>query len=109
MRARALASLISALAQITANFFFGSFLDWQRFTLDQRARFSYMFIMALFGGTWIWGAVVQHDYEIVAPALDWVDNGFGRGWAFYILMQVNLYVLSSSLFLSSSIAFRDNC
>lgn len=52
---------------------------------------------------------MQHDYEIVAPALDWVDNGFGRGWAFYILMQVNLYVLSSSLFLSSSIAFRDNC
>lgn len=52
---------------------------------------------------------MQHDYEIAAPALDWVDNGFGRGWAFYILMQVNLYVLSSSLFLSSSIAFRDNC
>ncbi|OJJ62914.1 hypothetical protein ASPSYDRAFT_55656 [Aspergillus sydowii CBS 593.65] len=89
VRARALASLISALAQITANFFFGSFLDWRRFTLNQRARFSYIFIMALFGGTWIWGAVVQHDYEVHTPALDWVDKGFGRGWAFYILMQVN--------------------
>lgn len=99
MRARALASLISALAQITANFFFGSFLDWRRFTLNQRARFSYIFIMALFGGTWIWGAVVQHDYEVHTPALDWVDKGFGRGWAFYILMQVNLYVLCFLLLL----------
>ncbi|KAL4873981.1 hypothetical protein BDV12DRAFT_205394 [Aspergillus spectabilis] len=89
VRARALASLISALAQITANFFFGTFLDWQQFTLNQRARYSYIFIMALFGGTWIWGAVVQHDYGLNAPNLDWADNGFGRGWAFYILMQVD--------------------
>ncbi|KAL4960104.1 major facilitator superfamily domain-containing protein [Aspergillus stella-maris] len=89
VRARALASLISALAQITANFFFGTFLDWQRFILNQRARFSYIFIMALFGGTWIWGAVVQHGYEIHTPTLDWSNSGFGRGWAFYIMMQVN--------------------
>ncbi|CAI7602262.1 unnamed protein product [Penicillium bialowiezense] len=89
VRARALASLIAALGQITANIFFGSFLDWNRFTLNQRARYSYIFIMALFGGTWIWGTVVQHGYEMHAPKLDWVDSGFGRGWAFYIMMQVN--------------------
>ncbi|KAL4938456.1 hypothetical protein BDV06DRAFT_231876 [Aspergillus oleicola] len=89
VRARALASLISALAQITANFFFGTCLDWQRYTLNQRARYSYIFIMALFGGTWIWGTVIQHGYEIQPPTLDWADSGFGRGWAFYIMMQVN--------------------
>ncbi|KAJ5330182.1 hypothetical protein N7452_010572 [Penicillium brevicompactum] len=71
VRARALASLIAALGQITANLFFGSFLDWNRFTLNQRAP------------------VVQHGYEIHAPKLDWADPGFGRGWAFYIMMQVN--------------------
>lgn len=90
VRSRALASLVSALAQITANLFFGSFLDWRRFTLNQRARYSYIFIMALFGGTWVWGAVVQSGYEINTPALDWDDNGFGRGWGLYILLQVNL-------------------
>ncbi|KAL4925264.1 uncharacterized protein BDV17DRAFT_294661 [Aspergillus undulatus] len=90
VRARALASLVSALAQITANFFFGTFLDWKRFTLTQRPRYSYIFIMALFGGTWIWGAVVQHDNELNVPTLDWVDSGFGRGWVFYIMIQVNL-------------------
>ncbi|KAL2837096.1 major facilitator superfamily domain-containing protein [Aspergillus pseudodeflectus] len=89
VRARALASLISALGQITANFFFGTFLDWQRLTLNQRARYSYIFMMALFGGTWIWGTVIQHEYGLTPPKLDWADSGFGRGWAFYILMQVN--------------------
>ncbi|KAL3440268.1 major facilitator superfamily domain-containing protein [Aspergillus insuetus] len=89
VRARALASLISALGQITANFFFGTFLDWQRLTLNQRARYSYIFMMALFGGTWIWGTVIQHEYGLNPPHLDWADSGFGRGWAFYILMQVN--------------------
>lgn len=79
------------MSQIIANIFFGSFLDWQRFSLNQRARYSYIFMMAVFGGTWVWGTVVQHGYEINAPALDWVDSGFGRGWGFYIMMQVNLY------------------
>lgn len=90
VRARALASLVSALGQITANIFFGSFLDWKRFTLNERARCSYIGMMALFGGTWIWGAVIQHDYEANKPSLDWADSGFGRGWAFYIFLQINL-------------------
>ena len=90
VRSRALASLVSALAQITANLFFGSFLDWQRFTLNQRAKYSYIFIMTLFGAVWVWAAVVQSGYEKNTPALDWVDQGFGRGWALYVFLQVNL-------------------
>ncbi|GKT74208.1 DUF895 domain membrane protein [Colletotrichum tofieldiae] len=45
--------------------------------------------MALFGGTWVWATIIQHEYGLKAPALDWVDTGFGRGWALYILLQVN--------------------
>ncbi|KAF4910592.1 UNC93-like protein [Colletotrichum fructicola] len=89
VRSRALASLVSALAQITANFFFGHFLDWTRFTINQRARFAYFGMMALFGATWIWATVIQREYGQRAPALDWADHGFGRGWALYILLQVN--------------------
>ncbi|KAF3799700.1 UNC93-like protein [Colletotrichum gloeosporioides] len=89
VRSRALASLVSALAQITANFFFGHFLDWTRFTINQRARFAYFGMMALFGGTWIWATVIQREYGKRAPALDWADHGFGRGWALYIVLQVN--------------------
>ncbi|VUC28103.1 unnamed protein product [Clonostachys rosea] len=89
VRSRALASLVSALAQIAANILFGSFLDWKRFSLRQRAIIAYVFMMALFGGTWVWGAVVQHEYGLHKPALDWDDAGFGRGWALYIILQVN--------------------
>ncbi|TQN66385.1 UNC93-like protein, partial [Colletotrichum shisoi] len=89
VRSRALASLVSALAQITANFFFGHFLDWTRLTVNQRARFAYIGMMALFGGTWVWATIIQREYGLNAPALDWVDDGFGRGWALYILLQVN--------------------
>lgn len=81
---------MSALAQITANFIFGNFLDWKRLTINQRARFAYFGIMALFGGTWVWAIVIQQEYGLKAPAIDWVDSGFGRGWALYILLQVNL-------------------
>ncbi|KAL2207087.1 hypothetical protein CC79DRAFT_1383177 [Sarocladium strictum] len=89
VRSRALASLVSALSQITANLFFGSFLDWKRFTLNQRAKYSYIFIMTLFGATWVWATMIQREYGKKAPALDWVDDGFGRGWALYIFLQVN--------------------
>ncbi|OHX00035.1 DUF895 domain-containing membrane protein [Colletotrichum incanum] len=89
VRSRALASLVSALAQITANFFFGHFLDWTRFSINQRARIAYVGMMALFGGTWVWATIIQHEYGLKSPALDWVDTGFGRGWALYILLQVN--------------------
>ncbi|KAF9019647.1 hypothetical protein BDZ89DRAFT_1139200 [Hymenopellis radicata] len=89
VRSRALASLVSAFSQITANFFFGTFLDWRRFTINERARYSYIFMMTLAGGSWIWATVVQVGYTRNKPSFDWVDGGFGRGWALYIIMQVN--------------------
>ncbi|KAI8309392.1 hypothetical protein K4K61_001723 [Colletotrichum sp. SAR11_59] len=89
IRARALASLVSALAQIAGTAALGSFLDWKRVSLTTRARVSYAFLMALIGGCWIWGTVVQADYARHKPSLDWDDAGFGRGWALYIMWQVN--------------------
>ncbi|WYZ35841.1 hypothetical protein EsH8_X_000488 [Colletotrichum jinshuiense] len=89
IRSRALASLVSALAQIAGTAMLGSFLDWKRFSLTTRARVSYVFLMALIGGCWVWGAVVQAEYVKHKPSLDWDEAGFGRGWALYIMWQVN--------------------
>jgi len=89
VRARALASLVSALAQIIMSLLMGAFLDWNHFSLNQRARIAYIGMMVLIGGTWIWALVVQRGYQQHKPALDWVDDGFGRGWALAIFMQVN--------------------
>ncbi|KAH6677129.1 major facilitator superfamily domain-containing protein [Halenospora varia] len=89
VRARALASLVSALAQIAATLLFGSFLDYRRLSLRTRAISSYIFMMSLIGACWIWGTVIQVEYSKHKPALDWDDGGFGRGWALYIFWQVN--------------------
>ncbi|KAH7024774.1 major facilitator superfamily domain-containing protein [Microdochium trichocladiopsis] len=89
VRARALASLISAVAQVVSTLLFGAFLDWRALSLNKRARYGYIFMMALIGGTWAWGTVVQRDYHLHKPSLDWSDDGFDRGWALYVFWQIN--------------------
>ncbi|KAI8958342.1 MFS general substrate transporter [Daldinia sp. FL1419] len=89
VRSRALASLVSAIAQVVTTLMFGAFLDWTRVSLNRRARYGYAAMMALIGGCWIWGVVVQNQYTHHKPALDWDDAGFGNGWALYIFWQIN--------------------
>ncbi|KAH9894625.1 MFS general substrate transporter [Xylariomycetidae sp. FL2044] len=89
VRSRALASLVSAIAQVVSTLIIGAFLDWTRFDLNKRARYAYIAMMALIGGCWVWGTIVQHNYQHHKPALDWDDAGFGKGWALYIFWQIN--------------------
>ncbi|KAF7557797.1 hypothetical protein G7Z17_g407 [Cylindrodendrum hubeiense] len=89
VRARALASLVAALAQIIASLLLGTFLDWAKFSVNARATGSFIAMMALIGGCWIWGTIIQREYTANPGGLDWVDDGFGRGWGLYILWQVN--------------------
>ncbi|KAI2776768.1 MFS general substrate transporter [Daldinia loculata] len=70
VRSRALASLVSAIAQVVTTLAFGAFLDWTGVSLNKRARYGYIVMMILI-------------------ALDWDDGGFGRGWALYIFWQIN--------------------
>lgn len=67
----------------------GTFLDWTRLSLNSRAKYAYSIMMALIGGCWIWGVIIQREYGNKPPGLDWDDSGFGRGWALYILWQMN--------------------
>lgn len=88
VRSRALASLITALAQVLATLFMGTFLDLKRFTLNQRARYGFFGMITLSGGVWVWAMIIQHKYHHAPPALDWGDDGFGEGWALYVFQQV---------------------
>jgi hypothetical protein len=88
VRARALASLVTALAQVVATALMGSFLDYKRLSINQRARFGFLGMMVMSGGVWVWAVVIQHKYHNNPPALDWVDEGFGEGWALYVFQQV---------------------
>jgi hypothetical protein len=87
-RSRALASLITALAQILATALLGTFLDYNRLTITQRARIGFLSIMVLSGGIWTWAIVIQHKYQLTNPALDWADSAFGEGWSLYVFQQV---------------------
>lgn len=89
VRSRALASLVSALAQVVTTLVFGAFLDWTNLSSNRRARYGYLFMMSLIGGCWAWGTVVQIGYSQQKPSLDWDDAGFGRGWALYIFWSIN--------------------
>ncbi|KAF2680761.1 hypothetical protein K458DRAFT_344517 [Lentithecium fluviatile CBS 122367] len=88
VRSRALASLVTALAQILATAIMGTFLDWKRFSLNARARYGFIGMMALSGGVWIWALVIQSKYQKNKPALDWADSAFGEGWGLYVFQQV---------------------
>lgn len=88
VRSRALASLITALAQVLATAMMGTFLDLKRLSINQRAKGGFLVMMVLSGGVWVWAVVIQHRYHHDKPALDWVDDGFGAGWALYVFQQV---------------------
>ena len=57
VRSRALASLVTALAQVAATMLMGTFLDWKKISLNKRAQCGFLFMMTLGGGTWIWAVV----------------------------------------------------
>jgi hypothetical protein len=98
VRSRALASLVSAIVQILGNLVTGIFLDWRSLNMNQRARYAFIAIMALTGGTWIYAAVIQHQYSNLNPKLDWADAGWARGWFLYILIQLNFALIYNYLF-----------
>jgi MFS family permease len=88
VRARALASFLSAITGTIACIFFGMFLDSKKFTVKTRIRVGFLFSCGLFTLMWIWVMVIQHDYQNSPPkGLDWTSPGFGRGFGMYIMMQ----------------------
>lgn len=88
VRSRALASLVTALAQVLSTAIMGSFLDYKKLSINARARYGFLGMMVMSGGVWIWAIIIQHRYQIHKPALDWTDGAFGSGWALYVFQQV---------------------
>ncbi|KAF8075059.1 major facilitator superfamily domain-containing protein [Lyophyllum atratum] len=88
VRARALASFLSAITGIIATTLLGYFLDSQRLPLNARARYGGIFVMVVFSGMLIWALIVQHQYSGNNPGkLDWLSPGFGRGFGLYIMLN----------------------
>lgn len=104
VRARALGSFLSGIVALIAGNILGAFLDYTRIRLKVRARAAFITILGLQGVWWIWATVLVTDFRHSRPTYDWVDAGFGKGFALFIFwvagFQLNylyLYVFSWSL------------
>lgn len=88
VRARALGSFLSGIVAIIGGNVLGAFLDRKKIATRTRARWSFIVILTLQGAWWIWGTIIVTDYHRTKPVLDWVDAGFGRGFAWFLFMVV---------------------
>ncbi|GAA6051581.1 hypothetical protein JCM3770_003482 [Rhodotorula araucariae] len=99
VRARALASLLSAIAGVVATTALGFFLDSQRVALVTRVRAGGAVVFTVFAGMLIWALVIQNDFTKHNPGkLDWTSPGFGRGFGMYVMLNAAGNALQNYLY-----------
>ncbi|KAL2217900.1 DUF895 domain membrane protein [Thermoascus aurantiacus ATCC 26904] len=84
VRARALGSFLSGIVALIAGNVLGAFLDNKRISLKARSRGAFFTILGLQGGWWIWGTILVTQFNKTQPVFDWVDKGFGKGFALFL-------------------------
>jgi MFS family permease len=85
VRARALGSFLSGIVAIISGNLLGAFLDRKNISLKRRARIAFVVILGLQGAWWIWATILTTDFRRNRPTYDWVDKGFGKGFALFLL------------------------
>ena len=85
VRARALGSFLSGIVAIIAGNLLGAFLDRQQLPLKTRARGSFLVLLGLQGAWWIWATILVTQFRRTQPTYDWVDPGFGKAFALFLL------------------------
>ncbi|BGP43737.1 hypothetical protein JCM10450v2_007926 [Rhodotorula kratochvilovae] len=99
VRARALASLLSAIAGVVATTLLGFFLDSQRIALVTRVRAGGAVVFTVFAGMLVWALVIQNDFTKHNPGkLDWTSPGFGRGFGMYVMLNAAGNALQNYLY-----------
>ncbi|RDW85259.1 putative DUF895 membrane protein-2 [Coleophoma cylindrospora] len=113
VRARALGSFLSGIVAIISGNLLGAFLDRKSLSLKTRARGAFIFILTLQGAWWVWATILVTDFHRSKPTFDWVDAGFGKGFALFLFwvagFQLNymyLYFVVGNLASSESEVVR---
>ncbi|KAL8278101.1 hypothetical protein RQP46_009561 [Phenoliferia psychrophenolica] len=108
VRSRALAAFLVPILSIVANTLLGFFLDNTSIRKNVRSKASYITIMTIFGGVWIWFTVLQLRYlKNPVKGLDWDESStrFGVPMACYLIFYVMYYLIQNELYwLISTIA-----
>lgn len=86
VRARALGSFLAGIVAIIGGNILGLFLDNKKLAARLRSRWSFIIIVTLQGAWWIWGTIIVTEFRRTRPTYDWVDPGFGKGFAWFLVM-----------------------
>lgn len=89
VRARALASFLSGIFAIIGGHCLGAFIDTKRLSEKLRGQGAWLVLTVMQGAWWIWGAVLVTEFRQTRPTYDWSSPGFGRGFAWFLLMVMN--------------------
>ncbi|PCG98012.1 Major facilitator superfamily domain, general substrate transporter [Penicillium occitanis (nom. inval.)] len=92
VRARALGSFLSGIVALISGNLLGAYLDARKISLKTRARTSFAVVLGLQGAWWIWGTVLVTRYHRTNPVYDWVDPGFGSGFALFLFWVIGFQV-----------------
>ncbi|TIA31133.1 MFS general substrate transporter [Aureobasidium pullulans] len=84
VRARALGSFLSGVVAVTLGNILGKYLDHTKFSLKSRSRGAFFTILGLQGAWWVWATVLVTEFNKTNPTYDWVDQGFGKGFALFL-------------------------
>lgn len=102
VRARALGSFLSGILALSVGNVLGAFLDMQKLSLKLCTRSAFIVILALQGGWWLWATVITTEFRRTQPVYDWVDPGFGKGFALFLVWVAGFQLNYMFLFVTSS-------
>jgi hypothetical protein len=67
----------------------GVFLDSKRFSLKQKMRWTFLFLVVANFTLWTWTAVVTHQLETHNPSIDWTDGAWmGKLFPLFLLFDL---------------------
>ncbi|KAJ3565006.1 hypothetical protein NP233_g7912 [Leucocoprinus birnbaumii] len=88
VRSRALCAFVVPWGDIAGGFAIGYFLDHAKLSVKQRARWSWIFLMALNLGLWVWAAVITKTLQNNGPGIDWTSGSiFGKTFALFVMFE----------------------
>jgi hypothetical protein len=89
VRSRALGALMSGVAAISADIFWGHFFDLKRFSRPLVAKLAWFSFVVTMLGIFSWQIINEHLYSTTEPkpTLDWNNKGFGRAFTVTVLFR----------------------
>ncbi|KAK4703644.1 hypothetical protein P7C70_g2577, partial [Phenoliferia sp. Uapishka_3] len=99
VRTRSLFAFVIPFADIASGFALGAFLDCKRFTLRQKMRWTFWFLIVANATLWTWTAVITHQLDVDNPTIDWSNSSWmGKLFPLWLLFDFVTMLWQTFLF-----------